>query len=51
MALKATLVPIHTLDGTPVKPVGVNGGVGSVKVALKALLPVGQVALLTLILV
>ena len=51
VALKATLVPIHTLDGTPAKPVGADGAVGSVKFALKALLPDGQVALLTLILV
>ena len=51
VALRATLVPIQTLDGTPTKPVGADGAVGSVKFALRALLPVGQAALLILILV
>ena len=50
-ALNATLVPMHTLDGKPAKPVGADGAVGSVKVALKALLPAGQDVLLTLIFV
>ncbi len=39
------------LDGKPAKPVGAAGAVGSVKVALKALLPDGQEVPLIFILV
>ena len=47
VALKDTLVPIQILlEGTPAKLVGADGDVGSVKVTLKALLPVGQAVLL-----
>ena len=52
VALRATLVPTQIpLDGTPAKPVGAEGPVGSVKVALKPLLPEGQEVLLIFILV
>ena len=52
VALRATLVPTQIpLDGTPAKPVGAEGPVGSVKVALKALLPDGQEVPLIFILV
>ncbi len=43
VALRATLVPTQIpLDGTPAKLVGAAGVVGSVKVALRPLLPDGQ---------
>ena len=45
-------MPIQILlDGTPAKPVGAVGLVGSVKVALRALLPAGQSVLLIFIFV
>ena len=52
VALRATLVPTQIpLDGTPAKPVGAAGAVGSVKVALKPLLPEGHSVPLIFILV
>ncbi len=52
VALSSTLVPIQILlVGTPAKPIGAAGADGSVKLALKALLPVGQAELLIFMLV
>ena len=52
VALKDTLVPIQILlEGIPAKLVRADGAVGSVKVALKVLLPVGHAVLLIFIFV
>lgn len=49
VALNAILVPTQTIpEGEAVKPVGVAGGFGSVRVTLNPLLPAGHKALLTL---
>ena len=52
VALRAMLVPTQTMpDGVAVRFVGVAGGLGSVKVTTKPLLPAGHKAELTLIFV